>query len=332
MDLLTIFGIIAVAVASLLFVARMCATFACGMCTCKGRLDGRTVIITGANTGIGKETASVLADRGARVILACRNMEAATAAADSIRKAIGRSAQLVTMKLDLSDLQSVRSFAKSFLEQEQQLDILINNAGVMWCPNSCTAQGFDTQYGVNHLGHFLLTNLLLPLMKRTGTRDAPSRIISVSSLAHRRGRAVFKLEKQEDAHYNSWSTYSNSKLMNILFTRELTHRLRESSVDNVVSTCLHPGAIATDLQRHALARVGQTLSQVLLPVNHFVMKTPVQGAQTTIHLALKPNPMADAGKYFSDCKAIPCAKAARDDDAAGRLWAVSEEACREYLG
>ena len=306
-----------------------------GQCRCKGRLDGRTVLITGANTGIGKETARVLADRGARVILACRNMAAAYAAVDCIHKAIGRSAQLVAMELDLADMQSVRTFAKSFMECEERLDILINNAGVMRCPKSRTVQGFEMQYGVNHLGHFLLTNLLLPMLRTSGCKDAPSRIINVSSLGHKRGKLDFddlNLVKQADADYDPRQVYCNSKLMNILFTRELTRRFHQTGDKNVVATCLHPGVIFTDLGRHMFKQHSRAFMTIIVnPVCRLLLKTPVQGAQTTIHLALSPDAHGDAGKYFADCKAVSCAKAAYDDDAAARLWSVSENACCDFL-
>lgn len=153
--------------------------FAGGVCHSKARLDGKTVIITGANTGIGKETALDLAKRGARVILACRDLNKSLQAADEIRKKTGNGNVFVKL-LDLASLESVRQFAKEINAQEDRIDILINNAGIMACPKWKTKDGFETQFGVNHLGHFLLTNLLLDKIKQTGK----ARIVNVSSLAH----------------------------------------------------------------------------------------------------------------------------------------------------
>ncbi|CAI5664241.1 unnamed protein product [Oreochromis niloticus] len=156
-----------------------------GVCNSKARLDGKTVLITGANTGIGKETAVDMARRGARVILACRDMEKANKAAEEVKKRSGNDSVIVR-KLDLASLQSIRQLAKDVLASEERLDVLINNAGIMSCPKWKTEDGFEMQFGVNHLGHFLLTNCLLDLLKKS----SPSRIVNVSSLAHERGTGV----------------------------------------------------------------------------------------------------------------------------------------------
>ncbi|RXN04132.1 retinol dehydrogenase 13-like protein [Labeo rohita] len=157
-----------------------------GVCRSKARLDGKTVLITGANTGIGKETAVDMAKRGARVILACRDMGRANKAAEEVRKRSGNDNVVVKM-LDLNSLRSVRALAKDVQKTEDRLNILINNAGIMMCPHWRTEDGFEMQFGVNHLGHFLLTNLLLDLLKKS----APSRIVNVSSLAHESGKIHF---------------------------------------------------------------------------------------------------------------------------------------------
>ena len=188
-----------------------------GVCRSKARLDGKTVIITGANTGIGKETALDLAKRGARVILACRDLDKANTAANEIREASGNSGILVK-KLDLASKNSVREFADGIVKGETKLDILINNAGIMCCPCWKTEDGFDMQFGVNHLGHFLLTNLLIDLLKRS----APSRVVNVSSNAHRGEIDLDDLNSEKS--YSRVGAYSNSKLANILFTRELSRR------------------------------------------------------------------------------------------------------------
>ncbi|MEM7371970.1 MAG: SDR family NAD(P)-dependent oxidoreductase [Bacteroidota bacterium] len=304
-----------------------------GVCHCTAQLFGKTVIVTGANTGIGKETARDLASRGARVILACRNLDAATAAAEDIRRSHS-AGSVVVMHLDLADMRSVQTFAQAVLENESRLDILINNAGIMRCPKWRTAQGFEMQYGVNHLGHFLLTNLLADLLRKTGTKDNPSRVINVSSIGHKRARLDFSdlnLEKQPDSEYNPRQVYCNSKIMNILFTLELSLRFRATKDCHVVTSSLHPGIIRTELARHMFKDVNRLLYLFLVPVAYLALKSPTEGAQTSIYLAVKPNPREDDGKYFADCKETPCTAAAKDKTDAARLWLVSEEACKPYL-
>uniref|UniRef100_A0A803WE26 Retinol dehydrogenase 12 n=1 Tax=Ficedula albicollis TaxID=59894 RepID=A0A803WE26_FICAL len=212
----------AVSVPVLLFVAApyIRRYVAGGRCKSTARLEGKVVIITGANTGIGKETARDLAQRGARVIIACRDIAKAEAAASEIRAETGNQ-QVIVKKLDLADTKSIREFAEKFLAEEKELHILINNAGVMLCPYSKTADGFEMHLGVNHLGHFLLTFLLLERLKQC----APARIVNVSSLAHHGGRIRFH-DLQGEKCYNRGLAYCHSKLANVLFTRELARRLQ----------------------------------------------------------------------------------------------------------
>ncbi|TRZ26233.1 hypothetical protein HGM15179_000845 [Zosterops borbonicus] len=212
----------AVSVPVLLFVAApyIRRYVAGGRCQSAARLEGKVVIITGANTGIGKETARDLAQRGARVIIACRDIAKAEAAASEIRAETGNQ-QVIVKKLDLADTKSIREFAENFLAEEKKLHVLINNAGVMLCPYSKTADGFEMHLGVNHLGHFLLTFLLLECLKQS----APSRIVNVSSLAHHGGRIRFH-DLQGEKSYNRGLAYCHSKLANVLFTRELARRLQ----------------------------------------------------------------------------------------------------------
>ena len=215
--------------------------FAGGVCRSKARLDGKTVIITGGNAGIGKETAIDLAGRNARVILACRSVEKGEKAAVEVREKSGND-DVVFRQLDLASLASVRQFAATVLEEEPRIDILINNAGVMACPYSKTEDGFEMQFAVNHLAHFLLTNLLLDRLK-----EAPSaRIVTVSSLMHVLGKINFD-DINSEKSYDPWRAYNQSKLANILFTRSLSRHL---AFTNVTANALHPGAIATELQRH----------------------------------------------------------------------------------
>lgn len=282
-------------------------------CHSKVRLDGQTVLITGANTGIGKETALDMAKRGARVILACRDMTRAHIAADFIRQQSGNGNVLVK-KLDLASLQSVRELAKDIEKNEPRLDILINNAGIMMCPKWTTEDGFEMQFGVNHLGHFLLTNCLLDLLKKS----APSRVVIVSSLAHEKGRIHFD-DINLDKDYRREKSYRQSKLANVLFGKELAVRLQGSGV-SVYS--LHPGVIRTELGRHLFPTLALWKRVIAMPLM-MLIKTPWEGAQTTIYCAVEENLANESGFYYSDCARKTPAPQAQDDDAAKRLWDLS---------
>ncbi|PNJ01880.1 RDH13 isoform 9 [Pongo abelii] len=192
-----------------------------GACPSKATIPGKTVIVTGANTGIGKQTALELARRGGNIILACRDMEKCEAAAKDIRGET-LNHHVNARHLDLASLQSIREFAAKIIEEEERVDILINNAGVMRCPHWITEDGFEMQFGVNHLGHFLLTNLLLDKLKAS----APSRIINLSSLAHVAGHIDFDDLNWQTRKYNTKAAYCQSKLAIVLFTKELSRRLQ----------------------------------------------------------------------------------------------------------
>ncbi|MCJ8728538.1 hypothetical protein PDJAM_G00005540 [Pangasius djambal] len=273
------------------------------------KLDGKTVVITGANTGIGRETAIDLAKRGMRVIIACRDMEKADAALKEIIEASGNQ-NVVCKKLDLADTSSIREFAQNINSEEKQLNILINNAGVMACPYGKTADGFEMQIGVNHMGHFLLTFLLIDLLKRS----APARIVTVSSMAHKWGTINLD-DINSEKSYDKSKAYSQSKLANVLFTRCLAKKLQGTGVTTYV---LHPGVVQTELWRH-LNRPQQAAVWLLKPFT----KTSVQGAQTTIYCAVAPELETESGNYYSDCAPESCSSAAKDDDMAQRLWDLS---------
>ncbi|XP_067827380.1 retinol dehydrogenase 13 [Heptranchias perlo] len=290
--------------------------FSGGVCKSKVRLDGKTVIVTGANVGIGKETAKDLAQRGARVILACRDLEKANKVAAELRKASGNG-NILVQKLDLASLQSVRSFANRIQETETRLDVLINNAGIMRCPKWKTEDGFEMQFGVNHLGHFLLTNLLLDLLKKS----AHSRIVTVSSLAHVRGKINFD-DINLDVSYDTAASYDQSKLANVLFSRELAKKLRGTGV---TANCLHPGVVMTELGRHMIPTISLWLKIIFAPFVWLAFKNPWQGAQTSIYCAIAEELDNVSGLYFSDCAAKEAAPQARDDEAAKRLWELSAQ-------
>ncbi|XP_020557541.1 retinol dehydrogenase 13-like isoform X4 [Oryzias latipes] len=255
----------------------------------------------------------------ARVVMACRDLSRAVQAAEEIRKSTGNG-NVVVRHLDLASLYSVRTFAKEFLDTEDRLDILINNAGVMMCPKRLTEDGFETQLAVNHLGHFLLTNLLLPKLRSS----SPSRVVNVSSIAHRGGRIDFDDLFFSRRPYGALESYRQSKLANILFTRDLARRLKGSGVS---AFCLHPGVIRTELGRHVESWFPLLGALLRLPAL-LLMKTPWQGCQTTLFCAVTPGLEDRSGCYFSDCEEREAAPEGRDDEAARRLWDASARLVR----
>ncbi|XP_076832930.1 dehydrogenase/reductase SDR family member 13a.3 [Brachyhypopomus gauderio] len=289
------------------------------MCRSAATLKGKTAVVTGSNRGIGKATALDLARRGARVILACRCTERGEEAAYDVRRESGNTAVL-HMQLDLGSFKSVRAFAETFLKTEPRLDLLINNAG-MAGPGR-TEDGFGVAFGVNHLGHFLLTLLLLPRLKAS----APSRVVNVSARLHHLGSVDFNVLHAHwdlvvgDSGWQCFWAYCHSKLCNVLFTRELANRLEGTGV-----TCysLHPGVIHTDFFRD----LSPWLRLLLLPFSKLFFLDPEGGAQTTLHCALQGGLEALSGRYFSSCALQEASHAGRDDALARKLWEVSERLC-----
>ncbi|XP_077397041.1 dehydrogenase/reductase SDR family member 13-like isoform X2 [Festucalex cinctus] len=281
-------------------------------CLSPVKLKGKTAIVTGGNTGIGKATALELAKRGARVILACRNKKKAEAAVFDIRQESGNN-QVVFMQLDLASFQSVRSFAQTILTTEPRVDILINNAGLMG--SGCTEDGFSMALGVNHLGHFLLTNLLLERMQQCGH----GRIVTVSALLHRLGDIDFSLMASKrglEADLSIWrnfQAYCDSKLCNVLFTRELANRLECSRV-----TCysVHPGIISTELCRN----MSPWQQILIMPFAKLFFLDPEGGSQTTLYCALQEGIETLSGRYFSSCALQQAGHKGRDDALAKKLW------------
>lgn len=277
-------------------------------------LTGQIAIVTGANSGIGFETAKALATKGAEVVLACRNLEKADLAAKEIRSMV-RKAKLEIIQLDLADLASVRKFAETFKDKYQTLDLLINNAGIMIPPFTKTADGFEVQFGANHLGHFALTGLLMDVILATPN----ARIVNVSSNAHRTGTIDFDNLNAEKG-YHPANAYAQSKLANLLFTLQLNRHLVEIGSD-VIATAAHPGWTVTGLQKGFLHTVSEWIGQ-----------KPEMGALPTLQAA--PDPEAGRNDYFGPGgfvemrgypKKVKPSDAAKDANQAKRLWVVSEE-------
>ncbi|XP_022251724.1 retinol dehydrogenase 11-like [Limulus polyphemus] len=283
-----------------------------GVCKYEIDLSGKTVIITGGNTGIGKEAAKDLARRHASVVLACRNQERAKMAAEDIVNSTGNK-KIEAMELDLSSQKSVREFVEEFKRTHDRLDILINNAGVFALPErTLTVDGYEMTFATNHLGHFLLTNLLLEMLMKC----APSRIITVSSASYRLGIINFD-NLNSERYYISDIAYSHTKLANILFTRKLANRLAGTGV---TAYSLHPGLVCTNIFRHYHG-VRKFLVDLIVTMYG---KTAEEGAQTTIYLAVAPGVESLSGDYFADCKVMNTSPKTRDMDVAQKLWDVSE--------
>ncbi|XP_014798322.1 PREDICTED: retinol dehydrogenase 12 [Calidris pugnax] len=278
---------------------------------CPTDLTGKTVIVTGANSGIGKCVALDLARRNARTILACRNREQGQAAVEEIRAATGNPAVLLRL-VDTSSLASVRAFAQAVLREEKRLDVLVNNAGLSGLPFTITPEGLEKTFATNYLGPFLLTNLLLDLLKAS----APARIVNVSSFRHSVGTADGRyLTGQE--RLGSSATYNSTKLMNVLFTAELARRLQGTGV---IANALSPGVVSTSIMRH----FGWAMRTLFILIRPFI-KSAEQGAISTIYCAVSEEVSGITGKYFdSDCRLTLPSMAARDAGLARKLWEESE--------
>lgn len=283
-------------------------------------MTGRTAVITGGNSGIGFETAVALARAGARVLVTARDRARGEAAVAEIAGKAGSDAvELVVF--DLASLASVRAGAAEILERCERLDVLVNNAGIVLSERRLTPDGLEATFAVNHLGHFLLTDLLLDRLKAS----APSRVVNVASTAHKGApRGLDFADLQSERHYRAMPVYSKSKLANIYFTTELARRLAGTGV---TANCLHPGTVATGYGRDGdTAGVFAFGLKVIKP---FVL-TPEQGARTSVYLASSPEVADVSGRYFVKCRPRTPSKAARDDEAAARLWEASEKLLAEH--
>ncbi|RPK68393.1 Rhamnolipids biosynthesis 3-oxoacyl-[acyl-carrier-protein] reductase [Streptomyces sp. ADI96-02] len=287
-------------------------------------LSGRTAVVTGANSGIGAVTALALARSGARTVLACRDPERGQRALDAVRRAAPRSDSHL-VRLDLADLASVAEAAGTIAEAvDGRLDLLVNNAGVMALPPLRTADGFEMQFGTNHLGHFALTLRLLPVL---GVRG-PARVVTVSSLAHRFGRIDLDDLNAERA-YGAWRAYGQSKLANLLFTAELDRRARAEGRD-LLSLAAHPGLSATELGQAGPRLAGRNWAARLERTTRLFTQPASAGALPTLYAATLPG--APGGSYYGpgrlgETRGAPAparkSSRARDGDMARALWDVS---------
>lgn len=290
-------------------------------------LTGRTVIVTGANSGLGFCTSEALAAHGAKVTMAVRNLDKGHQAADKIR-ATSPAAQVELARLDLADLASVRAFAQSWSAANSQgLDLLINNAGIMAIPKRATADGFEMQIGTNHLGHFALTGLLLPALVAVPN----SRVVTVASQAHRMGQINFD-DLMGEKHYRQWRAYGQSKLANLLFTAELQRRIDQAHL-SILALAAHPGFASTNLQSVGPSMRGSTIEAKLTSLSGNIMsQSAAMGALPTLFAATAPGLAGDTyigPDGFMETRGYPKivgrSKAALNAADARRLWQVSEQ-------
>lgn len=282
--------------------------------------DGKIYMVTGATSGIGKVTARELAQRGARVVIVSRNPEKCTATVEEIRRKSGNR-NVDYLVADLSSQDQIRHLINQFHQRYDRLDVLVNNAGGIFLRRRESVDGIEMTWALNHLNYFLLTNLLLETLIASGEPGSASRIVNVSSGAHRGARINFDDLQGED-RYSGMEAYGQSKLANVLFTYQLDHRLEMADVgDRVSVNALHPGFVSTNL-------VGDNSWLIRLAMRFiyfFAGKSPEEGAQTSIYLASSPEVEGIAGKYFVDCEPVQTSLLSYDENIAERLWQVSLE-------
>lgn len=300
---------------------------------CDDNIKGKTFVVTGGNSGIGLETCKVLARHGAAHLVLCsRDTNNGAAAVKEVEEYMGSSnCKVYNLKLDLSSLRSVDAFVDAFHKLNLPLHVLINNAGVMACPYTETTDGFEMQCGTNHLGHFHLTNLLVNDLKASAADGSPSRIVNVSSEAHKVASRPFIVDQHVNTAvdaYSSWVQYGNSKLCNMLFSVALAKRHEK---DKIVSFSLHPGVIATNLGRHQSA-CAMGLFQFLC---WSCQKSIPQGAATQTYCATSDEPISKGwnGKFFYDSGLGSTGHPdAENEEIADKLWVYSEKCVAKALG
>jgi len=276
-----------------------------------GRLSGKTVVLTGASSGIGRATALGLADEGARLILVGRTPERCEETLSEIRRRTGRD-DAVMLRADLSSLKEVRRLADEVLARADRLHVLLNNAGVTLLQRQLTVDGLEATFATNHLAYFLLTGLLLPRLRDS----APARIVNVASDAHRFGRLDLG-DLQNEQRYRALRVYGQSKTANLLFTQELARRI---SGTGVTANALHPGGIRSNLGRSE-GRIPEAVRKLV----GLFLKSPEEGARTSLYLACSPEVEGVSGRYFAKCRERTPTAHASDPELARRLWERSEE-------
>jgi NAD(P)-dependent dehydrogenase (short-subunit alcohol dehydrogenase family) len=281
-----------------------------------GTMDERVVLITGGNTGIGKETAVALAREDAQVVFTTRDAQKGAVARDEIRQRSGNDAVDV-MELDLARLASVREFSAQFADAHDHVDVLVNNAGLMLGSRRETADGYEMTFQVNHLGPFLLTNLLRDQL----VAGTDARVVNVASAAHSGARRGLDFDDLQSTHrYRSFAVYSKSKLANILFTRELARRWDDTGI---TANAVHPGFVASRFGRDG--DTGRVVGTVVFPLLKPFALTPEQGAQTQVYVASAPELAGITGGYWAKSAPATPSAAAQDDAAAARVGEVSEQ-------
>jgi len=285
-------------------------------------LSGKTAVVTGASSGLGLQTVGTLASAGADVVAAVRDPENFRAS-DGWVELGGLTKRIDLVPLDLARLASVRAAGQTIAAQHPHVDILINNAGVMFTPHSTTADGFELQFGINHLGHFLLTTLLLPELRAAAAATGNARVVTVSSEAHRQWGINLDDIDFEQRGYDTFLAYGQAKSANILMTVELQRRI---GADGITALAVHPGTCATNLGRYLDRATAKKLfamsTETFAPEN---MKSVAQAAATTVWAATAPSLAGSGGAYLADCQIAQAAPAATDSATARRLWLLSQE-------
>jgi len=291
------------------------------------RLDGKIALVTGANSGLGLETAKGLAGAGARVLMACRNTDKGRAAAEAIESEHG-DVDVHVLALDLADLTAVHRFADLIAKKHPKIDILVNNAGVMALPLRRTMDGFEMQIGTNHLGHFALTGLLGDALKSNGK----ARVVTVSSLAHRMGRISLDDLNWERRKYDKWAAYGQSKLANLMFALEFQRRLDNAGID-AISVAAHPGYAATHLQYAGPEMTGSRVGKAMMATaNAMIAQSQARGALPSLYAAAVPD--VEGGEYLGPAGPMELrgppgraklSKRAQDPETARELWTLSEQ-------
>lgn len=278
-------------------------------------LDDKIVIVTGANSGMGMATTAALADMGATVVMLCRDQKRGMEALHTLSEESERKLDL--MLCDLGEFASIKAFTDAFRVKYEKLDILVNNAGFISLDRQTTKDGLERQFGVNHVGHFLLTLRLVDLIPQGG------RIVNVASGAHKTGKIHFE-DINLTKGFNVIKAYSQSKLANVLFTRELAVRLKDKGI---IVNCCHPGAVATNIGISRDTGFGKTITGLLKPF----FQTPEQGARTAIYLASSEEVGDITGEYFYKCEVAKSSKRSKDMELAKRLFEFSEQLVGEAL-